>query len=458
VSKTKLFTVGVTGTNGKTSVTQWIAQALGALGDKCAIVGTLGNGFPGALIPGPNTTPGAAVLKELMPEFIRQGATACAMEVSSIGMHQGRVAGIRFDVAVFTNFTRDHLDYHGTMEAYAAEKRKLFEMPGLGTAVLNLDDPFGVDLAARLKGRVTTIGYTLEAATGTNDGPPRSQNRLAAPHPQRGQPAHAALGRPGGGTDTVLAATDLVETGSAISFALDGVRFTAPVVGRFNASNLLAVTGALRAGGRSLPEIAAALARIVAPAGRMETLGGAALPLVVVDYAHSPDALEKVLTTLRGTATARGGELVCVFGCGGDRDAGKRPLMGAIAERLADRVILTSDNPRNEDPQAIIAAIRAGIKSPPRSPHSENSRLAAPHKGAHAAVTVEVDRATAIRQAVGEAAANDVVLLAGKGHEPYQEIAGVRLPFSDLEIAKSALAERRGVQQPSGIPGEPAQC
>lgn len=403
MSKPKLFTVGVTGTNGKTSVTQWIAQALAAMGDKCAIVGTLGNGFPGALIPGPNTTPGAAVLKELMPEFIRQGATACAMEVSSIGLHQGRVAGIRFDVAVFTNFTRDHLDYHGTMEAYAAEKRRLFEMPGLGTAVLNLDDPFGVDLAARLKGRVTTIGYTLTDA---------------------------------GGAENVLAATDLVETGSGIAFTLDGVRFTAPVVGRFNASNLLAVTGVLRAGGRSLPEIAAALARIVAPAGRMETLGGAALPLVVVDYAHSPDALEKVLATLRGTATAQGGKLVCVFGCGGDRDAGKRPLMGAIAERLADRVILTSDNPRNEDPQAIIAAIRTGIKS---------------------AVITEVDRAAAIRQAVGAAEANDVILLAGKGHEPYQEIAGVRLPFSDCAIAKSALAGRRGAP-PSDASGEPAQC
>ncbi|MDO8958243.1 MAG: UDP-N-acetylmuramoyl-L-alanyl-D-glutamate--2,6-diaminopimelate ligase [Rhodocyclaceae bacterium] len=403
MNEIKLFTAGVTGTNGKTSVTQWIAQALAALGEKCAIVGTLGNGFPGALIPGPNTTPGAAVLKELMPEFIRQGATACAMEVSSIGLHQGRVAGIRFDVAVFTNFTRDHLDYHGTMEAYAAEKRKLFEMPGLGTAVLNLDDPFGVDLAARLKGRVATIGYTLEG---------------------------------GGGTDAVLAAADLVETGSGISFTIDGVRFTAPVVGRFNASNLLAVTGTLRAGGRSLPEIAAALARIVAPAGRMETLGGDALPLVVVDYAHSPDALEKVLTTLSGTAAARGGQLVCVFGCGGDRDAGKRPLMGAIAERLADRVILTSDNPRSENPQAIIAAIRAGMKND---------------------VVTEADRAAAIRQAVEEAAANDVILLAGKGHEPYQEIAGVRLPFSDLEIAKSALAGRRGVP-PSDASGEPAQC
>ena len=438
MSKPKLFTAGVTGTNGKTSVTQWIAQALTAMGEKCAIVGTLGNGFPGALIPGPNTTPGAAVLKELMPEFIRQGATACAMEVSSIGLHQGRVAGIRFDVAVFTNFTRDHLDYHGTMEAYAAEKRKLFEMPGLGTAVLNLDDPFGVDLAARLKGRVATIGYTLDSNLSN------------------------------AGTDTVLAATDLVETGSGISFTLDGVRFTAPVVGRFNASNLLAVTGALRAGGRSLPEISAALARIVAPAGRMETLGGDALPLVVVDYAHSPDALEKVLTTLSGTAAARGGQLVCIFGCGGDRDVGKRPLMGAIAERLADRVILTSDNPRSENPQAIIAAIRAGIKSPPRSPHSENSRLAAPHRGAHAAlgrpgggmgcaVTVEADRAAAIRQAVGEAAANDVILLAGKGHEPYQEIAGVRIPFSDLDIAKSALAGRRAAA-PRDASGEPAQC
>ena len=430
-----LFMVGVTGTNGKTSVTQWIAQALAALGDKCAIVGTLGNGFPGALLPGPNTTPGAAVLKELMPEFIRRGATACAMEVSSIGLHQGRVAGIRFDVAVFTNFTRDHLDYHGTMDAYAAEKRKLFEMPGLATAVLNLDDPFGVDLAARLKGRVATIGYTLEAATGT---------------------------------DTVLAAADLVETGSGIAFTLDGVRFTAPVVGRFNASNLLAVTGALRAGGRSLAEIAAALARIVAPAGRMETLGGAALPLVVVDYAHSPDALEKVLATLRGTATAQGGKLVCVFGCGGDRDAGKRPLMGAIAERLADRVILTSDNPRNEEPRAIIAAIRAGIKSPPRS----QNRLAAPTPrggsighaalgwpggGMGCAVTVEVDRAAAIRQAIQEADAHDVILLAGKGHEPYQEIAGVRLPFSDCAIAKSALAGRRAAP-PSDASGEPAQC
>ena len=214
---TPRFMVGVTGTNGKTSVTQWIAQALSALGRKCAVVGTLGNGFPGALIPGPNTTPGAHVLREFLPESVREGAQACAMEVSSIGLHQKRVAGLRFDVAVFTNFTRDHLDYHRDMDEYPAMKRKLFEMPGLGSAVLNLDDPLGRELAASLKGKLHTIGYTLADAEGT---------------------------------DSVLRAVDLVETGIGIAFTLDGIRFTAPVVGRFNASNLLAVIGALLAGCR----------------------------------------------------------------------------------------------------------------------------------------------------------------------------------------------------------------
>ncbi|MEW6512951.1 MAG: UDP-N-acetylmuramoyl-L-alanyl-D-glutamate--2,6-diaminopimelate ligase [Pseudomonadota bacterium] len=382
------FMVGVTGTNGKTSVTQWIAQALSARGRKCALVGTLGNGFPGALIPGPNTTPGAHVLNEFLPESVRQGAQACAMEVSSIGLHQNRVAGIRFDVAVFTNFTRDHLDYHRDMAEYAAMKRKLFEMPGLGCAVLNLDDAFGRELATQLKGRLPTIGYTLEN---------------------------------GDGTDTVLHATDLAETGSSMSFMLDGVRFAAPVVGRFNASNLLAVTGTLLAGNEQLADIASVLRHIVPPAGRMQPIGGKDAPLVVVDYAHSPDALEKVLTTLRGTTQARGGQLLCVFGCGGDRDPGKRPQMGVIAERLADAVVVTSDNPRSEDPQAIIAQILAGMSSKP---------------------AVEADRAAAINAAIAAADTRDVILIAGKGHEPYQEIAGVRLPFSDLECAKSALAGR----------------
>lgn len=399
MNTSSLFMIGVTGTNGKTSVTQWLAQALNALGRKCAVVGTLGNGFPGApggLVPGPNTTPGAHVLRELLPDLMRQGAQACAMEVSSIGLHQGRVAGIRFDVAVFTNLTRDHLEYHGTMAAYAAEKAKLFVSPGLGCAVLNLDDPFGVELAARLKGNVRTIGYTLEDAVGT---------------------------------DVVLRASDLSESGGGIAFTLDGVDCRAPVVGRFNAANLLAVIGALRAGGATLADIAAVLPGLTPPAGRMQAIGGNDAPLVVVDYAHSPDALEKVLATLRGTTRARGGRLLCVFGCGGDRDAGKRPLMGAAAERLADAVVLTSDNPRGEAPQAIIAAILAGMTGRP---------------------LVEPDRAAAIAGAVARADARDVILLAGKGHETYQEVAGARLPFSDLAVATSALAARCDSTTPTG--------
>ncbi len=382
------FMVGVTGTNGKTSVTQWIAQALTLRGRRCALVGTLGNGFPDALVPGPNTTPGAHVLREFLPASVRQGAQACAMEVSSIGLHQGRVNDVRFDVAVLTNLTRDHLEYHGTMAAYAAEKAKLFAWPGLGHAVLNLDDAFGRALAAQLAGRVATIGYTLGDAAGA---------------------------------DRVLRAADLCESGGALAFALDGVRFQAPVVGRFNAANLLAAIGALLAGGERLADIAAALRHIAPPPGRMQPVGGDRAPLVVVDYAHSPDALEKVLTTLRGTATARGGQLVCVFGCGGERDPGKRPQMGAIAERLADAVVVTSDNPRSENPQAIIAQILAGMTSSP---------------------AVEPERAAAIHAAVAAADARDVILLAGKGHEPYQEIAGVRTPFSDLATAKSALDRR----------------
>lgn len=401
------FIVGVTGTNGKTSVTQWIAQALSFLGRKCALVGTLGNGFPGALVPGPNTTPGAHVLREFLPESVRQGAVACAMEVSSIGLHQNRVADVRFTVAVLTNLTRDHLEYHGTMAAYAAEKMKLFHWPGLRCAVLNLDDPFGRKLAADLNGRTPTIGYTLNDATGA---------------------------------DRVLRATEIEETTQGIAFTVDGVRIEAPVIGRFNVANLLAVIGALLAGGETLPNIAAALRHIVAPPGRMQPVGGDGTPLVIVDYAHSPDALEKGLTTLRPTATARGGRLICVFGCGGERDPGKRPQMGAIAERCADDVLVTSDNPRGEDAQAIIAQIVAGMRRKPR---------------------VEPDRERAIHAAIACADPRDVILLAGKGHEPYQEIAGQRLPFSDLAVAAKALSERRssaaGVAERSGATIEEEQ-
>ncbi|MCX8087616.1 MAG: UDP-N-acetylmuramoyl-L-alanyl-D-glutamate--2,6-diaminopimelate ligase [Rhodocyclaceae bacterium] len=382
----RLWLCGVTGTNGKTSVSQWIAQALHAQGIQCGVIGTLGNGFWPTLEECPNTTPDAITLHATLARFLREGAAACAMEVSSIGLDQGRVQGARFAVAVLTNLTRDHLEYHGTMAAYAAAKAKLFDWPALAAAVLNLDDPFGRALAEKLKGRVRTIGYTLGEASGA---------------------------------ETVLAARDVEERPTGLAFTLEGVRFTAPLIGRFNVSNLLAVIGALLARGEALTDLAAAVSRLKPPPGRMQAVGGQGTPLVVIDYAHSPDALEQALTTLRATAKARGGRLVCVFGCGGERDPGKRPLMGEVAERRADRVVLTSDNPRGEDPAAIIEQIRTGMKTAP---------------------LIEPDRAAAIRAAVREAGARDVILVAGKGHEPYQEIAGRRLPFSDLAESEAALA------------------
>ena len=380
-----MFMVGVTGTNGKTSVTQWIAQAFAALGRKCAVIGTLGNGFPGALVLGPNTTPGAAALRQLLPDLVMRGATACAMEVSSIGLHQKRVDDIAFDVAVFTNFTRDHLDYHGTMDSYAAEKRKLFDLPGLKTAVVNLDDPFGEQLDAELAGRLRVIGYTLATKV------------------SRGE---------------TLAARDLTTTATGIAFMVNGVRMAAPVIGRFNAANLLACLGALLTSDVPLADALTALSRVQPVAGRMQRLGGAGQPDVIVDYAHTPDALDKTLATLRDLTTGR---LICVFGCGGGRDKGKRPIMGGVAASRADLALVTSDNPRNEDPAAIVADILAGMPPGQR---------------------VLLDRAEAIRLAIGEAKTGDVVLIAGKGHEDYQEIQGTRLPFSDMNEARRALREK----------------
>ncbi|MDK9701758.1 MAG: UDP-N-acetylmuramoyl-L-alanyl-D-glutamate--2,6-diaminopimelate ligase [Sulfuritalea sp.] len=385
-----LWLAGVTGTNGKTSVSQWIAQAMNALQHRCAMIGTLGNGFLDSLDESPNTTPDAITLHAALAGFLARGADACAMEVSSIGLDQGRVNGAAFDVAVFTNLTRDHLEYHGTMAAYAAAKEKLFRVPGLAAAVVNLDDAFGVELISRLDADLHVIGYTLSGA-----GSQRCET---------------------------LQAENLTMSAAGIEFDLRGVRFAAPVVGRFNVSNLLAVIGALLARNERLEDIAVALRALQPPPGRMQAVGGKNEPLIVVDYAHTPDALEKALGVLRETAAARGGRLVCVFGCGGERDPGKRPQMGAIAERLADRVVVTSDNPRMEDPQAIIADILAGLQRAP---------------------VVEIDRGRAIAAAVADAEPRDVVLLAGKGHEPYQEIAGVRHAFSDLDAAKSALAGRR---------------
>ncbi|GLT23265.1 UDP-N-acetylmuramoyl-L-alanyl-D-glutamate--2,6-diaminopimelate ligase [Zoogloea oryzae] len=389
-----LWLVGVTGTNGKTSVTQWLSRAFAALGRKCGVIGTLGIGFPGALKASVNTTPDSLTLHQTLAEFRAAKADVAAMEVSSIGLDQERLNGLHFDVAVHTNLTRDHLDYHGNMENYGAAKARLFDMPGLKAAVLNLDDRFGMEQARRLAGSgIQVIGYTLVAS-----------NADAAP------------------VNRLVLADRLTTTAAGVRFTArsgnESADLSPNLVGQFNVSNLLAVIGTLMASGFSLEEAATVAEDLTPPVGRMQTLGGIGDPLVVVDYAHSPDALEQVLTAIRATVEARGGSLTCVFGCGGDRDPGKRPLMGEVASRLADKVVLTSDNPRGEDPLAILREVAAG---------------------ARADVEIIADRADAIRGAILAAAPDDVIVIAGKGHEPYQEINGVRHPFSDVDQTRDAL-------------------
>lgn len=385
----RLSLIAVTGTNGKTSCSQWIARAHPR---RCAIIGTLGAGYPDALNDTGFTTPQATTLARCLAEFVADGAAACALEASSIGIEEARMNGARVDIAAFTNLTRDHLDYHGSMEAYAAAKEKLFLWPGLRAAVLNLDDEFGRHLAAVTTARLK-VGYTLDKATAS--------------------------------VDLMLGASNIRHASEGLVFTLTApqgvVEITSRLVGRYNVANLLAVAGVLLAAGLPFEQLAGRLSALEAPPGRMQRLGGAGQPLVVVDYAHSPDALDNALAALREQAEARGGRLICVFGCGGDRDHGKRPQMGEVATRGADRVVLTSDNPRSESPQAIIDEIRAG------APKAE----------------VIPDRKTAIAVAIASAAPADVVLIAGKGHEAYQEVAGAFHPFSDLHEAEAALAARR---------------
>ena len=394
-----LWMCGVTGTNGKTTCSQWIAAALQVHGSKAGVIGTLGAGIGGDLEPLANTTPDAIEVHRLLATMRARGAAAVAMEVSSHGLAQGRVDAVEFDCAVLTNLSHDHLDYHGTMHGYARAKARLFDAPGLECAVLNLDDPFGVQLAERLAARgVRTIGYALQAAS------------VVA-----------------GSVSQFAAVRELRPEGSMTGVAIDSTwgafELRLPHIGRHNVANALGVFGALIACGIDAPAAARLLETLPPVAGRMQCVGGSGKPLAIVDYAHTPDALDKVLVALRPVADAAGGRLVAVFGAGGDRDATKRPLMGAAAARLADALVITSDNPRSEDPLAIIAAIRGGIPAP-----------------ASAAVQVEPDRAQAIAATLAAAAAGDVVLIAGKGHEEYQEIAGRRNAFSDLAAATRALA------------------
>jgi UDP-N-acetylmuramoyl-L-alanyl-D-glutamate--2,6-diaminopimelate ligase len=398
----RLFTVGVTGTNGKTSCSQWIAQALQLSGRPCAVHGTVGAGLVDRpLEKTPLTTPDVVTLQRDARRFAVAGAVALAMEVSSIGLDQHRLDGVWFRVALFTNLTRDHLDYHGTMEAYGRAKALLFAWPSLTHAVLNLDDPFGLELAAMLRqrGDVQVIGCTT--ADATTDG--------------------LALR---------LRARDVAASENGLRFdvdtALHSARLDVPMVGHFNVANLLGVLGVAVACGIEFDAACRLLPRLVAPPGRMQRVGAAGEPLAVIDYAHTPDALVQALAALRPLAQARSGTLWVVFGAGGDRDPGKRAPMGAAAAAGADRLVITSDNPRTEDPARIVEAVAAGVPA---------TRVQATARW--------VDRAEAIAYALREAANNDVVLVAGKGHEDYQEVNGERRPFSDVEHARAALARRR---------------
>lgn len=378
----QLGVIGVTGTNGKTSVSQMLAQVLTSLGQPCGIIGTLGSGMPGELNDHGMTTPDALRVQQQLAGLRDQGARWVSMEVSSHALDQGRVEALDFDVAVFTNLSRDHLDYHGDMDSYGAAKARLFQRP-LGHAVINLDDPFGRQLLPLCSCPVIT--YSLHDPVAS------------------------------------LYCTDIRYNSQGIQACLhaEGQRLslTSPLLGDFNLSNLLAVIAALMAAGIELPQALTAVAAVQAPAGRMQRLGGEALPLVVIDYAHTPDALEKALAALRAHTRGR---LTCVFGCGGDRDNGKRPLMARAAELGADALVITDDNPRTEPSAVIIEQILSGIE------HTGN-------------VAVIANRAEAISQIIQQARAGDVILLAGKGHETYQEIDGVRHPFSDIEQAEAAL-------------------
>jgi len=390
-----LTVVGITGTNGKTTCAWLVAQALGFAGREARYLGTLGSGRPGEVAAGTHTTPDAISLQRQLAAWRDAGVTHAALEVSSHALDQQRCAGVRFHTAAFTNLSRDHLDYHGDMARYGGAKARLFDWPTLAARVINVDDEFGVALAGRAH-----PGARLILTTRAPAGAPL--------------PAGAEL----------LRATAIVALPHGLRLEIEAgagrARLDSPLVGDFNAANLLTALGVLLALGIPLAEGCAALGRCSAPPGRMQASGGGGLPLVIVDYAHTPDALDQALRAARTHCQRR---LWCVFGCGGDRDAGKRAPMGRIAAQLADELIVTDDNPRGEDPAAIVAAILEGV-------------------GRRGHVAVEHDRARAIRAALAGAGPGDVVLIAGKGHEDYQIVGGERRPFSDIGVVRAELAAR----------------
>ena len=402
----KLWVVGITGTNGKTSCSHWYAQAMTSLGKKTAVLGTLGNGFGSELEASENTTSEATLLQRSLAKFLERGAQSVAMEVSSHGLVQGRLNGTTFSIAVLTNLSRDHLDYHQDMDTYAAAKARLFFWPELKYAVINMDDVLGVELSRQLANKyVITIGY------GFHFPEERYSNQFKMVY----------------GSNLKV---DIAGMEFDIEFEDNHEHLRIGLLGKFNASNLLAVVATLLASGIRLPDAVRSLQSVQPIPGRMEKYEGVGQPIIIVDYAHTPDALEKVLCTLRelsrtasqkkGTA-GQNARLFCVVGCGGDRDKGKRVMVGEVATRLADEVIFTSDNPRTENPLSIIQDIVAGASTK--------------------SYQIEADRALAIYQAIDNAQPGDIVLIAGKGHEKFQEIQGQKIPFNDMKVVQQVLKD-----------------
>lgn len=388
-----LYVVGITGTNGKTSCAQFIARALDQDDQPCGVIGTLGYGLLQQQQPASHTTPDAVRLHALLRQMQDQGARCVVMEVSSHALDQGRVNGVAFDVALFTNLSRDHLDYHGDEQSYAQAKRGLFELPGLTCAVLNGDDVYGHELLAALAPSVQGVMYGFAAAQ--------------------------------------LPAGVMQVQGAGLRLSAEGIEFEvcspwggghirSPLLGAFNASNLLAALSVLLVMKMPVAEACGRLSALTTVPGRMERYGDVSRqPLVVVDYAHTPDALQQVLQALREHCA---GSLWCLFGCGGERDRGKRPLMAAVAAQYADQVVVSDDNPRHEDPQQIIAEIAAGFPTDYEA-------------------TVMRDRAEAIAHVIRQARCGDVVLVAGKGHESFQLVGEQKIPFSDAEVVQALLRE-----------------
>lgn len=414
----QLKVVAVTGTNGKTSITWWLAQALSAAGQDCGLVGTLGAGRMGNLTPTGLTTPDPIRLQQTLRSLVDQGAAACAMEASSIGLAQARMAGTSVRVAVFTNLSQDHLDYHTNMDNYWQAKRALFNWPGLQAAVVNVDDAHGAALAQELAGKLDVWTISLAAKNGAQQNGAEQnsavQNARLKGHNLRATP-----------TGTAFDVSEYQDAKLLETYSLD-----LPIVGNYNVSNMLGVLASMRALGIDLATACASSNNLQAVPGRMQLVDvGRSDISVLVDYAHTPDALVQALQALRPMVQGSSQRLWCVMGCGGERDATKRAPMAQAALDHADAVVFTSDNPRSEEPQAIVdQLLSAALAHDPASSKT---------------VLQQVDRAQAIATAVAKANKGDVLLIAGKGHEDYQEIAGVRMPFSDVQVASAALRSLR---------------